>query len=98
MAEAGESWGEILRLFWQRLKQDRKSLLIALSVLGFILFIVGLVSASLSLLLIGLFILLIGLALLIPAILRREEDMLPENWTTLSERTWYHGSAKEVVR
>ena len=25
-------------------------------------------------------------------------DMLPENWTTLSERIWYHGSAKEVVR
>ena len=25
-------------------------------------------------------------------------DMLPENWTTLSERTWYHGSAKEVAK
>ena len=23
-------------------------------------------------------------------------DMLPENWTTLSERTWYYGAAKEV--
>ena len=94
MAEAGESWGEILRLFWQRLKQDRKSLLIALSVLGFILFIVGLVSGSLPLLLIGLFILLIGLALLIPAILRREEVV--DNWSVLVEDG--QGRAEEIFQ
>ncbi len=62
---------------------DRKTFSIALSVFGFVLFIVGLSSTSLPLSLIGLIILLIGLALLVPAMLTKEEVI--DNWSVLIE-------------